>query len=95
VAIQMCRSDDTHVVGVWGCAPMTAGVECVTTGGPMAGVIQGNGELKMTSEPLPGGRVRRCEFTARSTTNLTLEGNYVCAGSVRVEGQFIVTRCAQ
>ena len=73
---------------------MMAGVECVTTGGPMAGVIQGN-ELKMASEPLLGGRVRRCEFTARSTANLTLEGNYVCAGSVRVEGQFIVSRCSQ
>jgi hypothetical protein len=94
VALQLCRSNDTHVVGSWGCAPLTAGVECVTTGGPVAGVIQGN-ELKMASEPLPGGRVRRCEFTGRSTANLTLEGNYVCAGSVRVEGQFIVSRCAQ
>jgi hypothetical protein len=94
VAVQICLSDSTHVAGQWGCAPITTGVECVTTGGPMTGVIQGN-ELKMASEPLPGGRVRRCDFTGRDAGNLTLEGNYVCAGSVRVDGQFIIARCTQ
>jgi hypothetical protein len=49
----------------------------------------------MVSEPLPGGHVRRCDFTARQTVSLTLEGNYVCAGNVRVEGGFIVARCPQ
>jgi hypothetical protein len=83
-----------HVVGQWGCAPMMQGIECLTTGGPVTGTIQGN-ELKMVSEPLPGGRVRRCDFTARSTANLTLEGNYVCCGNMRAEGEFIVSRCAQ
>jgi hypothetical protein len=56
VALQLCKTDDTHVVGQWGCAPIMAGIECVTTGGPVKGTITKNGnELQMVSELLPGG----------------------------------------
>ena len=95
VALQLCKSDETHIAGQWGCAAIMAGIVCLTTGGPIKGVIDGN-ELRMVSEPLPGGQVHRCDFTARPGAQaLTLEGSYMCSASVRAEGAFIVSRCAQ
>lgn len=92
VVLQLCKTDDSHVSGEWGCAPIMQGIECVSPGGPLTGALEGE-SLRMVSQPLPGGRVDRCEFTARSTAALTLEGDYVCTGNMRAEGRFIVARC--
>lgn len=92
VAIQLCRTGETQIVGQWACAPIMAGFGCVTAGGPVRGVVQNNA-LQLVSEPLPGGVVSRCDFTARPTADSRLEGTYVCAGSTRVEGGFIVSAC--
>jgi hypothetical protein len=94
IAVYMCKTDSQHVSGQWACAQVQPAVECVTQGGPIDGVVDGN-TLRLVSQPRGGGRVSRCDFTAWQTAPLTLEGTYSCTGNVSTAGKLMVARCPQ
>jgi hypothetical protein len=92
VAVYMCRTPDSRVVGQWGCAQIMTGVGCVTDGGVLSGTNNGNA-VKLTSSPLPGGRVSRCDFDGQMQ-GLGMAGNYACSGAIgTVSGTFQLARC--
>ncbi len=94
VALYMCRTSASEVGGQWNCTPIMAGVGCVTDGGVLRGTTDGTQWVKLVSEPLPGGRVSRCEFGGTFTRPLAISGDYMCTGAVgEVRGTFELTRC--
>jgi hypothetical protein len=91
IGVYLC-ADGNQVTGEWGCAPLMPAVGCVTAGGAMQGEVTGE-TLKLTSSPLPGGQVDRCDFTARLVGTLQLGGEYECIGKIKTTGTFAITRC--
>lgn len=95
IATYMCATDagtTPHLAGQWACAPIMPGVGCISDGGTLDGVLDGD-TVRMTSAPLQG-RVSRRDFTARFVAPLVLDGGYSCSGAIgTTTGTFTVTRC--
>jgi hypothetical protein len=96
IAAVLCRPDQSPALaGQWACFPTTAGVNCVTTGGPLQGTIDET-RVTLASDGLPGGVVSRCDFTGNLLSAGHLAGDYVCAGDTgRTGGSFVLAPACQ
>lgn len=91
IGMNLCPGKD-GLGGQWACWQVMPTVGCLSEGGSLRGIIDGD-SMELTSESVFGEVFSRCEFTGVLTKPGQLNGEYSCTGDMDQSGELVLTQC--